>query len=673
MARRETYYTHEADWGPVEWLRARRVGLGPLYAAAILLPLGITVRLLTLGQAGLVLGAGLVACLFWVRSARGWRRQYYTAVTSVALAWLVAAHLAPNTWSALAWLLAVLAFTAVTLGIPWWSDHIRRTHVRMEIIVRDWRVRAKRIGLEDADLVNVTLTKVGWTAKLRWRPGRYEVDHVAKMRNALEGAFGLDVGELRMPPDGRSTNSVKLVAITDDPHTEAQPWSIPHTEIGGQLVVKRRSIKEPFSIGIREDGVIHKIQLWKEGFGGLHVVIGGITGSGKSGLLNLLWDELALRYDVVQMGMDLKGGVEMGPQRHVFELIATNREEAVAMLHLLKAEIERRQAVLNRRGERVWKATKADPVIVVSLDEARALLGTANQRELGMAINLATMGRALGVIFILATQYPTYEAIGSTQMREQFHHAFVFRMKNKGGEGFLFDEDVVDAHKIDEDRPGTCYHRAGAKVMRMPLRVFWIDDATVAQLNDLMDGHTPTLPDEAVADLLRRVEEEASQLEERLGPEYAEPQRALITMWVSKRDSETGPSETTETGESETSEMPIPEWNENGEIPLSEITGRGSENLSDAQRELLLGGPAPEPTPEIAESERLDEDAAKVALETALRAAGEEGLDVVALGRVATRKRTWTYERIGELDEAGKIVRTQAGRYAWRTSELHSV
>lgn len=671
MARRRTnYYTSEADqYGPVEWLRSHRVGLGPLYAAAILLPLGVTVHLLNLAQAGLTLLAWATACLFWVRAARGWRRQYYTVVITAALSWLIAAHLAPSTWSALAWLLSTLALAAVTLGIPWWSDHVRRVHVRMEIIVRDWRIRAKRIGLDQADLVDVKLTSVGWTARLKWKPGAYNVDSVAKQRSDLEGAFGLDVGELRMPPDGKSTNSVRLVAITDDPHAEAQPWSIPHTEVNGQLVVKRRSIKELFSIGIREDGSIHKIRLWVENFGGLHVMIGGITGSGKSGLLNLLWDELALRFDVVQWGMDLKGGVEMGPQRRIFEIIATSREQAVGLLHLIKAEIERRQAVLEKRGERVWKPTRTDPVIVISLDEARALLGGANQRELDMAINIATMGRALGIILILATQYPTYEAVGSTQMREQFHHKFVFRMQNKGGEGFLFDEDVVDAHKIDENRPGTCYHKAGGKVEKMPLRVYWVDDATVRQLNEVMDGHTSTLSGAAIADLAERVETEARQLEERLGPEYAEPQRELIKKLLAQRDI----AMTFDRDESENPAMPIPDWTENDDIPLSEITGNTSETLTADEREMLTGQRDAEPPPEPAEPERLDEAAAKEALLRALREAGSAGLKVAELSAAATRGRTWTYDQLGALDEAGQVARTTEGTWAWTAAELHSV
>lgn len=671
MPRRRTdYYAPETErYGPVEWLRSHRVGLGPLYAAAILLPFGITMRLLSFAQAGLVLLAWMVACLFWVRAARGWRQPYYTGVTIAALGWLVAAHLAPTTWPALAWLLCTLAAAAVLLGIPWWCDHVRRTHVRMEAVVRDWRARAHRVGLGEADLVNVKLTTVGWTARLKWKPGRYNIDTVAKMRTDLEGAFGLDVGELRMPPDGKSTNSVRLVAITDDPHAEAQPWSIPHTEVDGQLVVKRRSIKELFTIGVREDGVLHKIALWKEGFGGLHVMIGGITGSGKSGLLNLLWDELALRFDVVQWGMDLKGGVEMGPQRRIFEVIATTREQAVGLLHLLKAEIERRQAVLEQRGDRVWKASRADPVIVVSLDEARALLGNANGRELDMAINIATMGRALGIILILATQYPTYEAVGSTQMREQFHHKFVFRMQNKGGEGFLFDEDVVDAHKIDEDRPGTCYHKDGGKVMKMPLRVFWVDDATVTQLNALMDGHTPALSRAALADLAERVEREASQLEEKFGPEFAEPQRELIKKLLAKRDIAMAPDR----DESETPEMPIPEWTENDDIPLSAITGQTTETLTETEREILTGQRDGETEPEPAEPERLGEEEAKAALEAALRDAGPAGLKVGALCAAATRRRTWTYEQLGALDEAGKVERTADGAFAWKVNELHSV
>jgi S-DNA-T family DNA segregation ATPase FtsK/SpoIIIE len=628
------------DYGTWEWLREHRIGLGPIYAALPVLLLGVTARLLDTGPALLLIAAYAVGTLYWASRALGWRRPYFAAAGLTSAAWLLWAHIADASIQAWVWLVCSLSLATVLGAIPWWSDHVRRTHVKMEMVVKNWRVRAERVGLRNTWLSDVKVSDIGWTGKLNWQPGAYKVDTVANMRSELEGALGLQVGELRLPPDGKSTNSINLVAVLKDPHAAAVMWEIPHTEVDGQLVLKQHSIMDDVEIGVREDGSKKRIKLFRKAYGGLHMLIGGMTGSGKSGLLNLLWAWLALCKDVVQWGVDLKGGVELGPWRKCFDWVVEDRAGAIRMFEALNAEMERRQAVMKKRAIRVWEPTPEDPVIVVSVDECASVLGDANGKELKFFEEVARKGRSCGVILILATQYPTLEAVGTTQIREQLHYGFVFRMRTAKGESFIITEDKVDAHKIDTNRPGTCYVQEGSEVDKMPTRVYFLDDEGVTQVADLAAGLGAVLAQE-VEDFL------ASQFEE-----YAMRENAMAS---EQRDTENE----NETGSEDGTE--IPDWVDVEGVSLGTVTTGRDETLSEIEKVQLRR----EREDDEAEPLRLEEGAAYEALLTALQEAGPTGVQAKDLMAAATRRSTWLYDNLNALKEQGKVDRTKEGRWAW--------
>jgi DNA segregation ATPase FtsK/SpoIIIE, S-DNA-T family len=639
------------EYGAWQWLREHRVELGPLYLGVPALVLGVVAHLLDQLQVTLVIAALVIGCAFWIRYATGWRRGYYGIVGMAVIGWLVAAHLVPDTFGE--WVTAVCVYlvAVILLAIPWWSDNVRRTHVRMEVTIRNWPIRAERMGLRDTWLTGMVKTDIGWTGKLKWRPGQYNVDKVMGMKGDLEGALGLNVGELEMPPDGRSTNSVNLVVTVDDPHAAPVMWDIPHTEIDGQLVLKQSSIKDLFDIGPSKNGAIKRVRLFVDKHGARSALIGGMPGSGKSGLLNLLWGQIALRFDAQQWGIDLKGGVELGPWARCFERVARTREDATLMLEALTAEMERRYEYMRKNGWRVWQPSAENPVIVLSVDEAASLLGNANSRELALIEDIARKGRAVGVCMILATQYPTLDALGSTQVREQIHFGFVFRMRTSDGEAFIVEERI-DAHKIDANRSGTCYVKDGDQLDRSPVRCFYLDDETVEQTAELAAGLAPILVAEIEAFLEREVPGFS-----RLLPEDVPRQRG-----ASETDDENGgenDSEDTET---------IEDWEDGEGLPLSEITRARDENLTEIEQAALNR----EREDLAADPVRLEEGPAYDALVAALAEAGDAGIRAAVLADVATRGRSWTYDKLQELEQAGRVGRTTEGTWAWITQEAHA-
>jgi S-DNA-T family DNA segregation ATPase FtsK/SpoIIIE len=642
------------DYGTWEWLRAHRIGLGPVYAVLPVLLFGVTLHLLDSGPALLALAAYMAGILFWSYRALGWRRLYFGLSGLASAGWLLWAHLADAAVSTWVWLVCSLSLATVLGAIPWWSDNVRRAHVKMEMVVKNWRVRAERIGLRKTWLSNVKVSDIGWTGKLNWQPGEHNIDKVMAMRADLEGALGLQVGQLRMPPDGRSTSSVNLVAVLKDPHAAAVMWEIPHTEVDGQLVLKQSSILDAIEIGPQEDGSKRRIHLFKRDLGGRHMMIGGTTGSGKSGLLNLLWGALSLCHDVVQWGIDLKGGVELGPWRKCFDWVVDTRDGAITMFKALNAEMDRRYRQMathpkNGKVQRTWVPTTEDPVIVLSVDETATLLGNATGKELTLVEEIARKGRAAGIVLILATQYPTLEALGTSQIREQIHYGFVFRMQSTKGETFIIPDSKVDAHKIDANRPGTCYVKDGADLDKMPTRVYFLDDPTVAQVADLAYGLGPSLADE-VEDFL------ASLFEE-----YAMRENAMP---VQRDDTENEATENRDENRAET----IPDWNETGDVSLGAVTARRDKSLSEVEKRHL----AREREGQEVDSLRLEEGPAYEALLAALQEADPDGVQAKDLMAAATRKSSWLYDKLGELEATGKAARTRNGKWAWVGEKVHA-
>ena len=62
-----------------------------------------------------------------------------------------------------------------------------------------------------------------------------------------------------------------------------------------------------------------------------NVLIGGIAGAGKSGILNVIIAALAACRDVVLWGVDLKGGMELQPWAACFDRLATTPDEAAEL------------------------------------------------------------------------------------------------------------------------------------------------------------------------------------------------------------------------------------------------------------------------------------------------------------------------------------------------------
>lgn len=634
----DVLYRHRLAWGPFY------VGLAAIIVAGLS-------ALLSTWQVVIALAAIAAAGAAWghTRVRDKMRRVYAFVVLASTLVWVLSAHeLFP---AAFDWLALTLFGGVLVLGIPWWTSDRKRAQVKVEDNLRDWPTVARRIGREHLKPTDVTLTAIGRKGRFRWPVGAYEVDHILRDKSRIEGAMGADRGTLRLEPDGRSTNSVRWQVIERDPHAAAQPWPLP-SHLG--------SIADPMALGPREDGEEVRVQRFVPGVGARNLMAAGQQGSGKSSLINLECGNGATEDDNFMIGFDFKE-VELTPWKGALGYMTASVAKARALVMAITEDevglLAVRQSKLAKRGARCWDTKIDGPVITIIVDEAKDLLGMGDSKLVDRFALIGTKGRALGVRFALATQFPTLEAIGSSQIRQQIRHRFCFRMQDESGESFVMPGHSVRADRISDDRPGTCYFLNSDKLESMPIRILYLDDDTVAAVASARAGLTPELDAESEAALIELFPEWADR--ERYIPAEDPDDETGTESGTGGTESGTAAGSETETEEEDMDEAPP--WDDAPDVDLADIIAARRESMTAEERERLdaaraeaLGEDRP----------KLSEEAAKEAMLEALAEVWPEGMRAKDLQQRATRSSSWFYPVANAWAEEKIVERTVHGTWA---------
>ena len=401
-------------------------GMTPL--AAVLL--GIPHRVLRTRQAGKIT-AGALAWL-WEKCGidRGIERAYAATVIAVTGGWLSAAIAAGPTMKPLP---LAAAIATVVLGVPWWFHRRRRAKARAERTIAAWPDVAENAGLAGSEILSLVVDAWGWTARVLLRKG-ITTAHVISRIPALESGLRLRPGSMRIFADDKRADRFVMRVIENDPHAEPAMWP-------GRGIT---SVTKPMEIGLSEDGRPVRVLLVRR-----NVLIGGIMGSGKSGVLNVIIANLAGCRNVVLWGIDLKGGMELQPWAGCFDRLAVTPDQATELFRDAVEKLNERAARMAAAGKRVWEPTPDDPALIIIVDEWAEL--PAQARE--YADSIARRGRAVAENLIAATQRPTQEAMGKgTAVRSQMDIRICLRVREPRDADLILGQGMVNsgwhAHKL---------------------------------------------------------------------------------------------------------------------------------------------------------------------------------------------------------------------------------
>lgn len=185
-----------------------------------------------------------------------------------------------------------------------------------------------------------------------------------------------------------------------------------------------------------------RVQLADPQGGARHVVVAGVTGSGKGGVLQLL----ALSYHV--NGFAILYADPKGSSNPDIEDMAAHPgcglDGAMGSLRLSYAILQHRIAESARLKRKNFVATEDCPWVVTMLDEMSRLLGERSpyQAEASFIVAaLAEQGRSLGMIVVLCGQILNLDKMGGdTSIRDNCFY---------GGALILLRSDGAQKHRVD--------------------------------------------------------------------------------------------------------------------------------------------------------------------------------------------------------------------------------
>ncbi len=204
-----------------------------------------------------------------------------------------------------------------------------------------------------------------------------------------------------------------------------------------------------------------------------HVLIGGLTGAGKSVL------ERAITWQVIKKGakaffVDFKGGIELDSFKDFGEVVSDRKRFLVILLKLVKEHHERIKEFKTLDVKNIVEYNKKSKTplarVFVIVDEVAELFDTSgisdkNELEIYKAIEgkmstLARLSRATGINMILATQRPDATVIKG-QIKNNLGARISGRMTDK--EPSIMILGSPEATKLPEDIKGRFLYSLGAE------------------------------------------------------------------------------------------------------------------------------------------------------------------------------------------------------------------
>ncbi|MFD4600745.1 FtsK/SpoIIIE domain-containing protein [Streptomyces sp. NPDC058464] len=315
-------------------------------------------------------------------------------------------------------------------------------------------------------------TRTGLTLRVILHPGQTPAPYFAAAQ-AMEHAWRVHGVRVRSPRRGQ----VLITVTAADPLTGRAPVPKPLRPELLTALVGRTEEGEPWVISLR------KIPHW---------LITGATQSGKSSLLAALVKELAPQ-PVALVGIDCKGGMELGLFGGRLSALAVDRREAVGLLAGVVAEIQFRMGVCRAAGKRsIWHLPEdIRPVpLVVIVDELAELYLTDGSRESKeeaeqcgtLLLRVAQLGAALGVHLVVAGQRVGSDiGVRVTALRAQLGGRVAHRSHDEASAemtlGDINPDAVVTAQSITEDEQGVAVVAMSGQWVRARSHLITVADA----------------------------------------------------------------------------------------------------------------------------------------------------------------------------------------------------
>jgi hypothetical protein len=301
----------------------------------------------------------------------------------------------------------------------------------------------------------------------------------------------LQVKEVRIAREGDNARHCRALLVRRDPFDLLQevPWPNQHA-------ATTSLIWERIPIGVDENGQPVTLDL-SDANG---VLVGGVSGSGKSVAVSILVATGALDNTVDLWLADGKGEVEFTAWSPVAkQSVGRDRAAAISMLREVRTVMEANYAELKRLGKRKIEPGMGLRVQFIVIDELAFFLNPDADDKKGVELaktfsrvlrGLISEGRAAGIRILAATQKPSTDVIPSS-LRDMFAYALALRCRTPQASDTILGQgwasEGADASKIPDNQRGAGHLLAeGARPERV--KGYLLDDEGVSQIASRATG-----------------------------------------------------------------------------------------------------------------------------------------------------------------------------------------
>jgi S-DNA-T family DNA segregation ATPase FtsK/SpoIIIE len=275
---------------------------------------------------------------------------------------------------------------------------------------------------------------------------------------------------------------------------------------------------EAIPVGLTENGTA-----WTLKVRGAHILIAGLTGSGKGSVFWSILKGLApgIRDGIVEVwAIDPKGGMELYTGRPLFTRYCDSSE--AAMVQLLAHGV----TTIDRRTQRLKGATRnhtptrEEPLIVIFVDEFASLMVAKSTSKEDRAVAeeakaaatlIVNKGRAVGVVLIGALQNPRKQVV---DMRDEFPERVAMRLLSADYTDMMFYRGAarsgIRCDLILRSLPGTGYAWSDDARAVVRVRAAYVDDDEIHAL--ALEYQPPkgptTITDDELAEWLDKISRE---------------------------------------------------------------------------------------------------------------------------------------------------------------------
>ncbi|WP_318206197.1 plasmid transfer protein TraB [Streptomyces sp. SCL15-4] len=323
----------------------------------------------------------------------------------------------------------------------------------------------EKVGLARTKLGAVKVEPNKVTAPYALPAGEATNDDVSRSLPRIASALDVPTTAVRYRPDPESARKGELVIVPNDMLKEII-WYPGPSAPGG-------SVAEPLVIGVYDDGRELRLTLPQA----IHLLVMGVTGSGKTEAAMDVMVEILTRRDVVVWLSDPKRGQDLGEAFGACDWVVTTQDGAAVMIEAFKAVIPARQLWLGQHGYRSWEPAAAvrqdDPAHTCREDGAACgcpgmayLVGwfeeaanTLRAVDDDAFTGIAQEARSAGASLVVSMQRASGYQI-STDTRASLPSALCLGVDERDA-GFALPSDVLEAGANPgawgNKRPGYCY------------------------------------------------------------------------------------------------------------------------------------------------------------------------------------------------------------------------